>query len=152
MRKSLRGSLLVLLLIPRVTCGGASDGRMTSVSVSPDGKVIAVTYEKERTLFIYKISMDTGEATRLTDAKDGTESSPAFLAGGKRIVYSYTPGNGEHSRIVIGNADGSGLHPWTNSETDDFRPLFSPDNQTIYFAQSGYFGSYSLISQPHQHD
>jgi Tol biopolymer transport system component len=150
--KALSGSLLLLILIPRVIGVGTSDGRMASVTVSPDGKVIAVTFEKDPTLFIYEISMDTGEATRLTGAKDGAESSPVFLAGGKQIAYSYTPGNGEHSRIVIGNADGSGLHPWTTSEADDFQPLFSPDNKTIYFARSGYFGSYSPIAQPHQHD
>ena len=45
-----------------------------------------------------------------------------------------------------------GLHPWLSSETSDFRPLFSPDNKTIVFARSGYYGSYSPIAQPYRHD
>jgi Tol biopolymer transport system component len=145
-------SLLLLLLIPLAACSGESRGQMREVSVSPDGKFIALVYVKDGTSFIYRIASDTGNATRLTDAKTGAESSPSFSSDGKQIAYSYSPGNGAHSRIVIGNADGSGSHPWATSETDDFRPVFLPDNKHIVFARSGYYGSYSPIAQPHQHE
>jgi TolB protein len=118
--------LLLLHLHSAATC--SATGQITSVSVSPDGKFVAATYEKGHTSFIYKIALDTGDATRLTDAKTGVESSPSFSPDGTRIAYSYSPGNGEHSRIVIGNLGGSDLRPWLPSETSDFRPLFSPDN------------------------
>ena len=152
MFRVLRFASLLLLLIPPAACNEDSRGQMREVSVSPDGKFIVVVYAKDGTNFIYRIAMETGNATRLTDAKTGAESSPSFSADGKRIAFSYSPGNGEHSRIVIGNADGSGLHPWVTSETDDFRPVFSPDNKHIIFARSGYYGSYSPIAQPHQHE
>jgi Tol biopolymer transport system component len=125
---------------------------MTGLAVSPDGKLVVFAYEKGSTSFIYKVSVDTGNATRLTKAETGWESSPSFSSDGKRLVYSYSPGDGTHSRIVIGNVDGSDLFPWSTSETDDFRPLLAPDDKTIILARSNYYGSYSPIAQPHQHD
>jgi Tol biopolymer transport system component len=52
---------------------------------------------------------------------------------------------------MIANTDGSDLHSLPISQGDDFWPVFSPDNKTIIFARSGYYGSYSPITQPHQH-
>jgi Tol biopolymer transport system component len=150
MFRALSAVFLLFLLHSVATC--SATGQITSVSVSPDGKFVAATYEKGHTSFIYKIALDTGDATRLTDAKTGVESSPSFSPDGTRIAYSYSPGNGEHSRIVIGNLDGSDLDSWSPSETSDFRPLFSPDNKTIIFARSGFYGSYSPIAQPYRHD
>lgn len=152
MFRLVRVFLVLMFLLPAVACNGESSGQMREVSVSPDGKFIAVVYAKDGTHLIYKIAADTGNTTRLTDAKTGVESTPTFSADGKRIAYSYWPGKGERTRIVVGNADGSGLHPWMASETDDFRPLFSADNKSIIFARAGYYGSYSPIAQPHQHE
>jgi Tol biopolymer transport system component len=125
---------------------------MSGLAVSPDGKLIFVTYEKGGTAFIYKVSVETGSATRLTKVETGWESNPSFSPDGKRMAYSYSPGNGAHSRIVIGNVDGSNLRPWSASGTNDFRPLLAPDNKTIILGRSDYYGSYSPIAQPHAHD
>jgi Tol biopolymer transport system component len=152
MSRILRAGVLLLLLHPFALGGGTNPGRVSSVAVSPDGKFLAVAYEKGQTSFIYKIALDTGNATRLTDAQTGVEASPSFAPDGKRIAYSYSPGDGTRSRIFIGNLDGSDLRPWSPPETGDFRPLFSPDNKTIIFARSRYYGSYSPIAQPYHHD
>jgi Tol biopolymer transport system component len=53
---------------------------------------------------------------------------------------------------MTSNVDGSGSYSWPTSEADDFRPLFLPDNKTVVFARSGYYGSYSPIAQPAQHE
>jgi Tol biopolymer transport system component len=148
----LRNGLIFLFLLRPMICFGKSLDHISSVAVSPDGKIIAVDFEKGGASFIYKIAVDTGNAIRLTDAKTGTESSPTFSPDGKRIAYSYSPGNGAHSSIVIVNIDGSDLHAWSPSEANDFRPLFSPDDETIIFARSGYYGSYSPIAQPNRHE
>jgi Tol biopolymer transport system component len=126
--------------------------RMQAVAISPDGKLVAVTYISGDTSFIYKIALDTGKAVRLTDAKAGEESSPAFSPDGKRIAYVYWPRKEAHSQIIIVNVDGSDPHSWSPSDVDDLRPVFSPDNKTIVFSRSGFFGSYSPIAQPHAHD
>lgn len=149
--RSLRGGALLLLLLTRMSYGDSSSGQIRSVAISPDGKLIAVDVGKGSTSFIYKIAVDTGSATRLTNAKTGEESGPAFSPDGKRIAFSYSPGNGVHSNIVIGDVEGSGLRSWSPSESNDFSPVFSPDNKTIVFSRSGFFGSYSPIAQPHPH-
>jgi Tol biopolymer transport system component len=144
------GFFLLLLHLP-ATCAANSHGQMRGVAISPDGKLVAVDFRKGSTSFIYLVAVDTGVATRLTSAKTGDETSPAFSPDGRRIAYSNSPGNGVHSSIVIGNVDGSDLHPWSPSEANDFSPVFSADNKTIVFSRSGFYGSYSPIAQPHPH-
>lgn len=151
MFRALRIGLVLLLFLRPLDCIGASSGQIRSVAISPDGKVIAVDFRKGSTSFIYKVDVETGSATRLTEARIGEESSPAFSPDGKRIAYSYSPANSVHSSIVIGNVDGSDFHPWPPSASDDLSPTFSPDNKTMIFARSGYYGSYSPIAQPHHH-
>jgi Tol biopolymer transport system component len=151
--RSVKRILFFLLFFqPLVACAGKSSGQIRSLAISSDGKLIAIDFGKDNTSFIYEVSVDTGIGNRLTDAKTGRESSPSFSPHGKRIAYAYSPGNGVPSSIVIVNVDGSDLHAWSPSEANDFRPLFSPDNKTIIFARSGYYGSYSPIAQPYRHD
>jgi Tol biopolymer transport system component len=102
--------------------------------------------------FIYKIPIISGRATRFTSATEGFEGVPSFSPDGKRIVYSFSPGHGANSRIVITDIDGSDARPLANSGTNNFSPVFSPDNKTIIFARSGYYGNYSPIAQPAQHE
>ena len=151
--KLMAGCLVSLVLLPLITWSGTSSGRMESVSISPDGKVIAVDFVKGKTSHIYLIAVDTGNATRLTHANTGEESNLTFSPDGKHIAYTFFPEDGAPSRIVIGNADGSDLHEWSRSQDKirDFSPVFSPDNKTMIFARSGYYGSYSPIAQPHHH-
>jgi Tol biopolymer transport system component len=146
-----RVGLSFLLLHALAAFARNSSAQIKSLAVSPDGKLIAVEYGKGDTSFIYKVNVDTGNATRLTDANTGTESGPAFSRDGKQIAYSYWPGNGAHSRIVIGNVDGSDLHSWPPSESSDYWPVLSPDRETIVFARSGYYGNYSPIARPYHH-
>ncbi len=116
-----------------------------------DGKLLAIDFGDDNSSFIYKIDVDSGNATRLTDAKVGRESSPAFSPDGKRISYSYSPGKGQPSSIVIENVDGSNRQSWSSSGGNDYWPEFSLDGKTIIFARSAYYGNYSPIAQPHPH-
>jgi Tol biopolymer transport system component len=130
-----------------------SPGRMESVSVSPDGKTIAVDFLKGKTSHIYLVALKTGNATPLISDNKGEESGLSFSPDGKHIAYTYFPPNGERSRIMVGNADGSDLHAWLPSTENvrDFSPVFSPDNKTMIFARSRFYGNYSPIAQPHYH-
>jgi Tol biopolymer transport system component len=141
----------LLFLYPLIAYAEKSSGHIRSLAICPDGTLIAIDFGKDNESFIYLIRADTGVASRLTTAKTGAESGPAFSPDGRRIAYSYSPGNGAHSSIIIRNIDGSDLHSWSSSEGNDYWPVFSPDNKTIIFARSGYFGNYSPIAQPHPH-
>jgi Tol biopolymer transport system component len=126
-------------------------GQIGSVGLSPDGKIVAVEFKKGGTKFIYKVSVDTGKATRLTTAQDGYESSPAFSADGKRIAFTYWPKGGSHAGILLVDVDGSNIQQWSPTEDTAFSPVLSADNKTIVFGRAGYYGSYSPIAQPHLH-
>jgi Tol biopolymer transport system component len=132
--------------------GGTPAGQIRSVAISPGGNLIAVDFKKDKTSFIYVIRVDTGSATRLTAVKEGVESSPAFSADAKQVAYTYWPGAGAPSRIVIVNVDGSNLRQWSPTGSNDVSPVFSPDNRTLVFSRFGFFGSYSPIAQPHAHE
>jgi Tol biopolymer transport system component len=151
MLKVLRGTLFLLCLLLPEMCNANSSGTIESVGISPDGKLVAVAFKKGSTSFIYRIDVDTGNATRLTNAKSGYESSPAFSADGKRIAFTYWPEGGSHAGIVLVNVDGSAIQQWSPSEVTAFSPVLSPDNTTIVFGRSGYYGSYSPIAQPGLH-
>jgi Tol biopolymer transport system component len=106
---------------------------------------------KSSALFIYTVAVDTGVATRLTDAKDGRETGPTFSPDGKRIAYCYDPADHTRSRIVIVNVDGSDMHKLPPSSVGDLSPVLSPDNQTMVFSRADIYASYSPIAQPHPH-
>jgi len=142
---------MLLLFLTCVLNGVSSSHQIRSAAISPDGKLVALDLHKDNTSFIYKIAVDTGVATRLTDAKDGEESSPAFSPDGKRIAYAYQPGDHRRSRIVIVNVDGSEPRQWSPSSVNDFSPVFSPDGKTIIFSRSEYSGAASPIAQTHPH-
>jgi Tol biopolymer transport system component len=142
---------ILLFISPLIASAESTFRHIRSLAITPDGRSIAIDFGKDNESFIYIIRADTGIASRLTTVKTGAESGPAFSPDGRRIAYSYSPGNGAHSGIIIGNIDGSDLHSWSPSEANDYWPVFSPDNKTIIFARSGYFGSYSPIAQPHPH-
>jgi Tol biopolymer transport system component len=149
--RALRNGLLFVSLLLPVACRGASSGKIESVAISPDGKIVAVGFRKGDTSFIYRIDVGAVSATRLTNAKTGEESSPAFSPDGKKIAYCYSPTRGTNATIVVVNTDGSEPHSWSPTGSGDFSPSFSPDNETIIFARSGYYGSSSPIAQPHHH-
>jgi len=145
------GAILLLFVLSLVSYGKTSSGQIGSLAISPDGKLIAVSYGNDKTSFIYVIPVDTGVARRLTDAKDGEESGPSFSVDGKRIAYCYEPGDHTRSRIVIVNVDGSDMHQWSPSRVADLSPVLSPDNETMVFSRADFYGSYSPIAQPHPH-
>src|SRR5579864_7816971 len=147
-------SFLAMFALPFLASASRSatpTRNIESVSISPDGKVLAITVKDGSAGFIYKVVVETGTASRLTLADSGQESSPSFSPDGMRIAYAYWPGKGARSKIIIVNVDGSDPREWPPSRGDDLSPIFSPDNKTIVFSRSGYFGSYSPIAEPHPH-
>lgn len=84
----LSGGFLLVILFSTMGCNRSPSARMEAVAVSPDGGLLAIDFGDDSTSFIYKIDVQSGNATRLTDAKVGRESSPAFSRLGSE---SHTP-------------------------------------------------------------
>jgi Tol biopolymer transport system component len=145
------GLLLLATFLSMTGCHRTPSARIESVAISPNGRSLAIDVRDNNSSFIYKVDVASGNATRLTDAKTGSESSPAFSPDGKRIAYSYSPGKEQPSRIITQNVDGSNLRPWPVSRAGGYWPVFSSDGKKIIFARFAYFGNYSPIAQPHPH-
>lgn len=156
MNKSLRSllfdGLLLAILLSILGCHRSPSARIESVAISPDSKLLVIDLENETSAFLYKVDVASGNATRLTDAKTGGESSPTFSPDGTRIAYSYSPGPGKPFSIITRNVDGSNPHVWPSSGEGDFLPVFSVDGKTIIFARFAYYGNYSPVAQRHPHE
>lgn len=151
-RHFISGAALLLFALSSASYGHVSSrARIASLAISPDGKLVAFGFGYEKASFIYVAPVETGVAKRLTDAKDGEESSPSFSVDGKRIAFTDSPSDDTRPRIVIVNVDGTDPRQWSLPQTDAFSPVFSPDGKTIVYGRSGYLGSYSPIAQAHHH-
>jgi len=145
---------LALLALPAAAARN-HPGVIRGLAVSPDSKLMAVEFAKDKNSFIYLVDPATGVARRLTDATEGGEYSPAFSPDGKRIAYFYDPEMGMPSKanvpgIVIVNIDGTDRHAWPLG-TNCLSPVFSPDNKMLVYSCYGFYGNYSPIAQPHPH-
>ncbi|MCZ0951630.1 MAG: hypothetical protein OXJ56_03515 [Rhodospirillaceae bacterium] len=81
-------------------------------SWSPDGTRILFSSDMHdeplsRNYDIYIMNVDGSEQVRLTNTP-GAASYPTMSPDGQKIAYSYSDADGESSRIMIMNADGSG--------------------------------------------
>lgn len=99
---------------------------------SPDGKHMVYTAGRKRPgdLDIYKISIDTGEEVRLTDAP-GLDDGSEYTPDGKYIYFnSSRTGTMQIWRM---KPDGSQQEQLTFDEYNDWFPHVSPDGKYIVF-------------------
>lgn len=94
---------------------------------SPDGTRILFSSDMHgeplsRNYDIYIMNVDGSEQERLTSTP-GAASYPTMSPDGLRIAYSYSDADGESSRIMIMNADGSGQEVLVESGSI---PRFAP--------------------------
>src|SRR5947209_20414731 len=88
--RALRGGLLLPFLVVQLSYAGSSAAQISSVAISPDGKLIALSFGKESRSFMYEVPVNTCRANRLSSAKTGDESSPPFRRDWTQSDYSYS--------------------------------------------------------------
>lgn len=139
---------------------GASPRRLTSSprydaegTLSPDGKTIVFTSQRDGDLDIYTMQVDGSNLRRLTHTL-GYDGGPFFSPDGKQIVYrAWHPPNARDStdyQMLLGqnlvrptrmelwvmDADGSNQRQVTNLGGANFAPFFHPDGRRIIFASN----------------
>ncbi len=135
------GVVIVVVIIALATSwngptGKFQKGAIRNFAISPDGHSLLLTRTIDNNTFLYKASLDTGAALRLSQAKSGIESSPSFSPDGKQIAFVYQESASDFCRIFIVNADGDNLHSLFNTAFgNDIAPHFTPDGAHIQFAR-----------------
>ncbi|HEX4106156.1 MAG TPA: hypothetical protein VHX92_07985, partial [Rhizomicrobium sp.] len=103
------------------------EGTSMQVSVSPDGKMLAMDLQGS----IYVLPVAGGEAKRVTDIFNDARQ-PQWAPDSKTIVFSgYRDGGYDLWEV---GADGSDQHMLTEGTFDDREPIFSHDGARIAFS------------------
>lgn len=134
-----------------------SPGYDAEATVSPDGKKIIFTSQRDGDLDLYSMDTDGKNVKRLTDAV-GYDGGAFYSPDSKMIVYrrSTMKTDAEVTRykdllsqhlivpvvfeIWVMNADGSNKRQVTNLGSGSFAPFFTPDGKKIIFC-TNYFAS-----------
>ena len=131
----------------------SSAGYDAEATISPDGKMIVWTSDKDGDLDIYTMNIDGTNVRRLTDDV-GYDGGAFFSPDSTRIVYRAAhpsdpaevakyqdllaqrlvePGQLE---IFVINADGSHKQQVTSNGASNFSPYFHPDGRRIIFSSN----------------
>ncbi len=112
------------------------EGTSMAVSVSPDGKWLAVDLQGS----LWIIPAKGGKAKRVTDYFNDARQ-PVWSPDGKTLAYfSYREGGYD---LWVMNPDGSEARKLTEGSYDDREPAFSADGKTIAFS-SDRSGNYDI--------
>jgi len=110
------------------TLGSARDRQPV---YSPDGKTVLFSSNRSGNLDLWKLSLESGAVSRLTDDPAG-DWDPAFTADGSQILWSSDRGG--NLEIWIADADGSRARQVSNDGLNAENPTSTPDGSWIVYA------------------
>jgi Tol biopolymer transport system component len=116
----------------------AEEGTWMSVDVSPDGETIVFDLLGD----LYTVSIDGGEATRLTSGM-GFDSQPRFSPEGDRIVFVSDRSGGEN--VWIQTLDGTDTVQVTEGKDAEYHsPEWTPDGRYVVASKNFGLGASKL--------
>jgi hypothetical protein len=98
-------------------------------SWSPDGRELIFTGERNKLFDIYRIWLEGGDETRITDGQ-GLNDGPEYSPDGKYIFFNSTRGGGK-MQIYRMKPDGTDIQQLTDDEFNNWFPHISPDKKWI---------------------
>lgn len=113
-------------------------------AVSPDGRRIAFTGNRDGVLDLYVMNVDGAGRVQLT-ADSARDLNPAWSPGGGRLLFDRTePAAGSRPVLVLINADGSGRK---QLRVDASAADWSPDGERVAFTGSGTLRGIQVMDQ-----
>jgi Tol biopolymer transport system component len=140
-------------LYPKKVEPGVRCGYNAESTLSPDGKRIVFTSDREGDLELYTMKTDGTDVKRITQ-RIGYDGGAFFSPDSKRIVWrAYQPKNDAEKEeylsllkeglvrpskmeIWVANADGSDARQVTANGAANFAPFFTPDGKRIIFCSN----------------
>ena len=122
-------------------------------TLSPDGKQMIYTSDKDGDIDLYIMNLETGEEKRITNTL-GYDGGAWFSPDGTKIIWRASRPKtdveiGEYKSLLaenlvaptnmevfVANADGSNAHQVTNYGQANWAPAFMPDSKRIIFASN----------------
>lgn len=128
---SLAGMALALV----VTSSAAPIMRAAQPDLSPDGSLVAFTWQND----VWTVPAAGGRATRLT-VNQANDGNPKFLPGGKRMAF--TSNRFGSIDVFTMNVDGTDIRRVTHQSSAEYLTDVSPDGSTLY----GYTTAFGRIN------
>jgi Tol biopolymer transport system component len=102
------------------------------ISWAPDGRsIIAIGLDKENRSGMYKMDVQTGDATSIVKFERGTIiKQPAWSLDGKAIFYPYTQWTKKLSRVLVRDLE-------TGQEMELYRQIAPPDIGSVTLSPDG---------------
>ena len=131
----------------------SAKGYDAEATLSPDGRKMIYTSDKDGDLELYVMDLETGSEKRITNEL-GYDGGAWFSPDGKRIIWrasrpkteaekkEYRDLLAEHlvaptnMEVFVANADGSGQRQVTSFGQANWAPGFMPDSRRIIFASN----------------
>ena len=111
-----------------------SPGEDRDPEVSPDGRRVAFTSDRDGNYEIYVVGGDGSDLVRVTN-DPGVDTSPTWSPDGQRLAFVTDRNEGEWELYTVG-ANGTGLTRLTTNTLLDLSPHWSPDGSRIALSRN----------------
>ena len=130
-----------------------SKGYDAEATISPDGKKMLYTSDKDGDIDLYMMDLETGKEKRMTNTL-GYDGGAWFSHDGKKIIWRASrPKTGEEIKeyrdllaenlvaptsmeVYVANVDGTSVKQVTKFGQANWAPYYMPDNKRIIFASN----------------
>ena len=123
-------------------------GVNAGASISPDGRLMALTLSKDGNPELYIRDLRSGKLTRLTKTGTAAEASPDWSPDGKRLVF--VSDRGGSPQLYIVSSRGGKAKRITFRGNENVSPDWGPDGRIVFSSKRG--GRYQIcVMDPDKH-